>query len=98
MATNRQELRPAAVDHLAALASRFHPHAAPVWSWDTKTWSWVGPDGRHEVLGRDWGSAHLSLDRLGRELRCAHGAPLVGGPCLACRAEISGQLGERAAA
>ena len=91
MGRRQGDLRPAATDHLAALAARLHPHRAPWWDWDTRSWWWVGPSGERELLGRDWAEAHLALDRLGRSLRCAHGAPLVGGPCEACRAAILSQ-------
>lgn len=98
MAGRRQDLRPAASDHLAALAGRFHPERAPVWDWETRTWSWTGPDGEHEVLGRDWSSAHLALDRLGHRLTCAHGNALVGGPCPSCREAIRSQMAESSSA
>jgi hypothetical protein len=90
----RRDLRPSAADHLSALAGRFHPAHAPVWDWETRTWWWRGPDGEHEVLGRDWASAHLSLDRMGRRVACAHGHPLIGTPCTACREAILSQTAE----
>ena len=98
MGGRRQGLRPVASDHLAALAGRFHPERAPTWDWETHTWWWIGPDGRRQVLGDSWSSAHLALDRLGHRITCAHGAPLVGGPCPSCREAIRAQMASSSAA
>jgi len=92
------DLRPAATDHLAALAGRFHPERAPWWDWDSRSWWWIGPSGEREQLGRDWGEAHLALERFGRSVRCAHGAPLTGSPCEDCRAAIRSQTAESSSA
>ena len=93
----RRDLRPAAADHLAALAARFHPRRVPWWDWDTRTWRWIGPGGREEVLGHDWPSAHAELERLGRRVKCPHGTALAS-PCDTCRAAILSQTAASSAA
>lgn len=93
----RRDLRPAAVDHLAALAARFQPERSPWFDWGDRRWRWVGPDGREEVLGHDWPSATAALLRFGGRVKCPHGTALVR-PCGSCRSSILAQTAASSAA